>query len=155
MDFKAKDVMNSKVISVGLGTKLKKAISLMFENGISGLPVIDLEGKLVGIITESDIVEYSRKKHIVTMRDTLGWVSPYENPDRMYKHEEGIKLLEITKVEDIMTKKVITVNLEDSAAEVAKIMKKKRINHVPVVDDGNKLMGIIARGDIINYLASI
>ena len=78
MKAQAKDVINTKVISVKVDTTLKKAIQLLNNHKISGLPVLDNKDDLVGILTESDIVEYCRRKHVVPLLDTTGWTSPYE-----------------------------------------------------------------------------
>jgi len=150
----AKDVMNPKVISVTVGTTLKEAVRIFADHKISALPVVDMDEKLVGILSESDVVDYSSKLHVVPMLDSSGWISPYENPGELFDYKQGFELLEKTVVEKIMSKKVVTVNLDVPGPEVAKLMKKKKINHVPVVDQRGKLSGIIAREDMINYLAS-
>ncbi len=150
----AKDVMNPKVISVTVGTTLKEALLIFADHKISALPVVDMDENLEGILAESDVIEYSDRLHVVPMLDSSGWISPYENPGEIYDYKKGVELLEKTVVEKIMSKKVVTVKLDTSSIEVAKIMKKKKINHVPVVDGKGKLCGIIAREDMINYLAS-
>lgn len=154
MKVQAKDVMNPKVISVTTGTTLKEAVRIFADHKISALPVVDMEEKLMGILSESDIVDYSSKLHVVPMLDSSGWISPYENPGEIFDYKQGFELLEKTVVEKIMSKKVVTVQKETPGPEVARIMKKKKINHVPVVDKKGKLCGIIARADMINFLAS-
>lgn len=155
MKVQAKNVMNPKVISVTVGTTLKEAIRIFADQKISALPVVDMEENLVGILTESDVVEYSNKVHVVPMLDSSGWISPYENPGATMDYKQGFELMEKTVVEKIMTKKVVTVQPETLGSEIAQKMKKKKINHVPVVNEKGKLCGIIARADMINYLASL
>ncbi|SDY33462.1 CBS domain-containing protein [Tindallia californiensis] len=155
MKVKAKDVMNAKVISVTTGTTLKEAVRIFADYKISALPVVDMEEKLVGILSETDIVEYCSTLHVVPMLDSSGWISPYENPGDIYDYKQGFELLEKTKVEKLMSRKVVTVQKDTLGTDIAKIMKKKKINHVPVLEENGKLCGIIARADLINYLASI
>ena len=154
MNVLAKDVMNPKVISVTTGTTLKEAVRIFSDHKISGLPVVDMNEKLVGMLTERDIIQYSSKLHVVPMLDSSGWISPYENPGELFDYKRGFELLEKTVAEKIMSTKVVSVKLDTPGPEVAKIMMKKKINHVPVVDQRGKLCGMIARNDLIEYLAS-
>ncbi len=154
LNLQDKNWMNPKVISITTGTKLKEAIRIFSKYKISGLPVVDKSEKLVGMITERDLVEYSYKIHVVPMLDSSGWVSPHKNSFETVDYKKGIDLLEKTGVEELMSNKVVTVKVDTPGSEVARIMQKKKINHVPVVDPQGKLCGIIARDDLINYLAS-
>ncbi len=151
----AKDVMRSDVISVTTEATLKEAVRILSGHKISALPIVDTNQKLVGILSETDIIEYSSKLHVIPMLSTYGWISPYENVKEIFDYKQGFDLLEKTTVKKLMSQKVVTVQLETSALEVAKIMNKKKINHVPVIDKDGKLCGIIARADMINSIASL
>lgn len=153
MDVQVKNIMTPNVITAKEGMTLKQAIHLLHDYKVKGMPVVDENYKIIGIITESDIVEYSRKIHVTSTLDTKGWVSPYEITWDKNNYQRGADLLEKTAVEKIMSKKAISVKEETSVLEVAKIMKSKKINRVPIVDENNKLLGIVTRSDIINFLA--
>ena len=155
MNLQDKNGMNPKVISVNTGTKLKEAIQIFSKYKISGLPVVDKSEKLVGMLTERDLFEYSNKIHVVPMLDSSGWISPHKNSFETVDYIKGVELLEKTGVEKLMSTKVVTVKKDTPGHEVARIMQKKKINHVPVVDPQGKLCGIIARDDLINFLASV
>jgi CBS domain-containing protein len=152
---KASDVMNTNVISIQVGTMLNEVVKLLAGKHIGGLPVVDENLRVVGVITEKDLVEYVSKVHVVSFMDSSGWVSPHTSLDEKVTQKQGFELLKITPVEKVMSHKVVTVLPETSAAEVARLMKKKKVNRIPVVDGNGVLCGIIARDDLINYLAGI
>ncbi|NMB42685.1 MAG: CBS domain-containing protein [Clostridiales bacterium] len=153
MNSKAKDIMNSNVISAKVGETLKQALMKLIENDINALPVLDDADNLVGMLSETDIIDYSGKTHVTTSLDTKKWVSPYEKTWEKFGYQLGAENLDKAYVETVMSKKVTTTKEDASVIDVAKLMTKKKINHVPVLDQNDKLSGIIARGDIIRYLA--
>ena len=146
--------MNKDVISVRVGTTLKEAIKIFNENNFNALPVLNEIQWLVGIISERDIIDYSRKKYATPNLETPKWTNPRARTWSRYDYKLGAETLEEVFVEDVMTKRVTTAQAETSVTEIARLMSRKKINHVPIVDSTNKLVGIIAREDIISYLAS-
>lgn len=149
----AGEMMTTKVISVGPDDSIEKAVKILAEHNISGLPVVDENNKVVGIISSSDIVKFSGKLHVVPLIASSGWVSPYTDVSAMNSYSKGHELLTSRKVRDIMTKKVTTVQESASGEEVARIISKKKINRLPVTDNNGKLVGIITRSDLIDSLA--
>ena len=149
----ASDIMTKKVISAKYNDSLKKAIEILAENNISGLPVVNDEGMVIGMISESDIVKFSGKLHVVAAISSSAWLNPYTDVNSKNAVEKGVEVLDTTHVYDVMKKSVITVNATDSGMKVISLIGKKNINRVPVVDENNMLVGIIARSDIIRYLA--
>ena len=149
----AKEIMNEEVVSVTVGTSLKEAVRIFADHCVAVLPVVDQEHKLVGMLSESDVLEFSGKIHVLPMLDSSGWISPYEQADEKTDYRQGVDLLDKTPVEKIMTRRIVSVKEDLPGHEVAKIMKK-RVKHVPVLDVSGKLRGLIGRGDVINYLAS-
>ncbi|MFY9174287.1 MAG: CBS domain-containing protein [Peptococcia bacterium] len=149
----AGEMMTTKVISVGPDDNIEKAVKILAEHNISGLPVVDENNKVVGIISSSDIVKFSGKLHVVPLIASSGWVSPYTDVSAMNSYSKGHELLTSRKVRDIMTKKVTTVQESASGEEVARIISKKKINRLPVTDNNGKLVGIITRSDLIDSLA--
>ena len=149
----ASDIMTKKVISAKYNDSLKKAIEILAENKISGLPVVNDDGMVIGMITESDIVKFFGKLHVVAAISSSAWLNPYTDVNNKNAVEKGVEVLDTTHVYDVMKKSVITVNANDSGMKVISLIGKKNINRVPVVDENNMLVGIIARSDIIRYLA--
>ncbi|BFR49309.1 CBS domain-containing protein [Nitratidesulfovibrio sp. HK-II] len=129
--------MTKDVITVTPDTSMMKASKILKENRIRRLPVVDAEGRLIGIVSDRDIKEASPSK--ATTLDM---------------HELYYLLSEI-KVKDIMTRDPFTVRAEDTVETVALNMIEKRIGGLPVIDDGGKLVGIISDSDVFKVLITI
>ena len=155
MSVNASAVMSNVVICTSPEATLQEAVKILAEKNISGLPVVDENNKVVGIISEKDIVEYSSKLHAIPLIAFSSWVSPYTDVSSIASFKQGFELLSSTRVKKIMSKRVITVNKDTPGNEIAKTMKKRNINRVPVVDENGELAGIITRTDLVNYLAGV
>ena len=143
-----KDVMTRPVISVGPDDTVERAIRMMLQNHISGLPVIDSSGRLQGIVTEGDFL---RRAETATQRSRPRWLEFLIGPGRMaeeYVRTHG------RKINDVMTSEALTVTEDAPLEEVVNLMEKKRIKRVPVVR-GNKVVGIVSRANLLRALASI
>jgi CBS domain-containing protein len=133
------DVMTRDVISVSKYESIMHVANILSEKNISGLPVVDKENKVIGIITQADILSVvgMRKEH--TFKDLLRHMLGEPLPER--------KIGDI--VADIMASPAITIKPQANIAEVAQIMDERKIRRLPVVDDRNRLAGIISRADIL------
>ena len=151
--YSASSVMTTPVISISPEVTLKEAINILAESKISGLPVVDADNKVVGVITEKDIVNYASTLHVIPLLRSSGWVSPHTDVDDIASFKKGYELLSNVKVEKVMSRKPHTVKKSAYIAEVANLMNKKNVNRIPVVDEEGKLAGIIARADLVTYLA--
>ncbi len=143
-----RDVMTRKVISVGANEPVLKAVHLMLQNRISGLPVIDAAGNLVGIVTEGDFL---RRGEIGTQRRRPKWLEFLVGPGRLateYVHAAG------RKVDEVMTSDPCTVTEDDSLETVVELMERRRIKRLPVLRDG-KMIGIVSRANLMHALASL
>jgi CBS domain-containing protein len=150
---RVKDAMQSHVITVRKNSRIHDAARILRENRISGAPVVDDDGNLVGIISEGDIMRL-----IEVHSPSLNLLMPspldlLELPLRM-KHEydeiaRGIRKAAVMLVEEIMTPKVVTVPPDASVSDAAELMERHDIKRLPVVDEDGRLVGIITRGDII------
>jgi CBS domain-containing protein len=123
----------------------------MANNNISGLIVVE-EGKVIGVISESDILKIlsSEVPQLKTSTNvTLSILILLEGGVKMIKEMKKIGKL---KVKDIMSKKVFSVRPEDTIIEAARIMSKKDVRRLPVIDENNKLVGVISRTDILKSL---
>jgi len=140
--------MTPSVISVTTKTSIKDLVNLFSEHNISGVPVVDEDGKLIGIVTESDLIDQTKKLHIPTVVTILDSVFYLENPTRM---EKEMKKMAGTTVLDIYSSPPVTVGPDAMIEEIATIMSEKNVHTLPVVKD-NKLLGIIGKKDIIKTL---
>ncbi len=143
---KAKDIMTANVITVNANDDVDKMARLLLEHRISGLPVVDDNGKLVGVVSETDLV--FQEKPVRTPFYVVLFDSPIylENPNR-FIHD--IKRAVAQKVGVLMSTKLYTVGPDALIEDVATIITEKDVNRVPVVDNVGKLIGIITRQDII------
>ena len=139
----ASEIMTHNVITVKPDTDIYESGRIMLRNKVSGLPVVDDEKHVIGIISQADILTIAGvpRGHVfndVVMKYILHKPTP--------QHREA------KVVRDIMTTKVITVSPHTSARIIATILDQKGIKRVPVVDKDNKLAGIVSRGDIVRVV---
>ncbi len=151
----AKDIMSSPATCISEDKTLQEAIELLAEKRFSGIPVINAENKVIGIISDTDIIRYSQQLSVVPLSNLSGWVSPYAEITDLASMRKGLTLLHKTKVSQVMTKKVFTIHQEASATDVAQLMNRRKINRVPVIDDDGKLVGIVTRADIVQCMAKL
>ncbi|MCL5982649.1 MAG: CBS domain-containing protein [Firmicutes bacterium] len=144
-----RDLMTRDVVTVASDTTVQELARLLLEHKISGLPVVDKEGRIIGIVSEGDLVYQDKKLHIPAAWQILGGVVYLENPNRL-----GQDLMKMTaaKVGDLMTTRVYTVKEDTSVEAIATIMVEKKVNRVPVVDGAGKLVGIVSRQDLIKAM---
>jgi CBS-domain-containing membrane protein len=146
----ASDIMSTEIITVKKDTSLEDLAAILYEKHINGVPVVDDDGALIGIICESDLIRKNRKLHIPTVVALFDWVFYLERPKSM---EKEIKRLSATRVEDLYTKDVITVDEKTPIEEIATIMSEKKIHTIPVMDH-ERIVGIIGKADLIRTLVS-
>ena len=145
------EVMTPNPISVNPQTPLQEAIKILAEKKISGLPVQDKTGKLVGVISETDLMWQETGVEPPPYIMILDSVIYLQNPTRYEK--EIHKALGQT-VGEVMSDKPITIELDRSLKEAAHTMHEKKIRRLPVVDKEGKLVGILTQGDIIRMMAA-
>ena len=148
-DKRAKDIMTTDVIVANKNDIIANVANLLIKEKIGGLPVVDEENKVVGIISETDIMK--KESHVDSPR-MLNFIHGIIFLDDMKKFEDEMRAIAAYKVEDLMSKDIITVNENDTFDYVANVMINKSINRVPVVDENNFLKGIICRYDIIKAM---
>jgi len=140
---KASDVMAPRVIVVQEGASVEEAARLMLQEGITGLPVIDRDGDLVGIVTEGDFLR--RPEDGVQLR----WLEVMINPARLALDCQRAHL---RRVSEVMTRHVITVREDDDVERIAAIMEIRDISRV-VVLRGKTVVGIIGRGNLVHAIS--
>ncbi|CAH1654790.1 CBS domain-containing protein [Chelatococcus asaccharovorans] len=142
---KASDVMTSPVMSVEADATIADTVQSLVEHGFSGLPVVDTAGQLVGIVTEGDLL---RRSELGTEVKRKRWLSYILGPGRL---AEDYVQAHARRVEEVMTRDVVTVAPDTSLEEVVGLMEGKKIKRVPVTQDG-RLVGIITRADLLKAL---
>jgi CBS domain-containing protein len=144
---KATDVMTRSPVSVEPDASIMKAIQLMLQRRISGLPVVDNTGVLVGILTEGDLL---RRSETGTQRRRPRWMEFLIGPGLAseYVHACG------RRVDEIMSPKVFTIEEDTPLDQIVQIMESRRIKRLPVVRDG-KVTGIVSRANLLHALATV
>ncbi|NEP60677.1 MAG: CBS domain-containing protein [Symploca sp. SIO2G7] len=145
------EVMTRDPIMVGPQTPIKEAIKLIAEQRISGLPVVDETGNLVGVISETDLLWQETGVEPPVYIMFLDSVIYLENPARYDK--ELHKALGQT-VGEVMSNEPNTVKPDQPLRKAAKLMQEKSIRRLPVVDDSGKVIGILTPGDIVRAMAA-
>jgi CBS domain-containing protein len=145
---KAQDIMTKNVITVTPETTVTELALLLASHNIGGAPVMDPAGILLGVVTESDLIDQKKKIHIPTVITILDSVFYLESPDKM---EKEIKKIAGSTVGDIYTKNARTVDEDTLIDEIATLMAEKNVHTLPVMR-GDKLVGVIGKRDIIKTL---
>lgn len=145
----ARDVMTKDVVTVTLETSIRELAGLITAHRIGSIPVLDSEGNLVGIVTESDLIEQDKSFHIPTVISLFDWVIYLESEK---KFEKELKRMTARTVGEICSREVLTVAPETPVSEIADIMTNRKIHAVPVMEEG-KLVGIVSRIDLIRSMA--
>jgi CBS-domain-containing membrane protein len=142
-----KDIMTINVISIGADEAIVKAAGLMLQNRISGLPVVDKEGELVGMVTEGDFL---RRGELGTQRRRPKWLEFIVGPGKLA--EEYVRTSG-RKVEDVMTPDPWTVRDDDSLETVVEMMERHHVKRLPVTR-GGRMVGIVSRANLLHALAT-
>jgi CBS-domain-containing membrane protein len=144
----AGDVMTRDVITVKKETTIRELAELFARHRISSAPVVDDNGTMIGIVTETDLIEQDKSLHIPTVISLFDWVI-YLESDK--KFEKELKKMTGQTVGDIYAQEVETVAPSTPISDVADIMSSRKIHAIPVVED-RKVVGIVARIDLIRTM---
>jgi CBS domain-containing protein len=145
---RAGDVMVPNVVTIHADTEVTEAVSLLADHDVSALPVVDGDGKLVGIISEADLMH---RVEIGTEKHPPWWLEAVTGGSTL---AEEFAKSHGKKVGEVMTSGAISVSEDTLLSEIAALLERKRIKRVPVVKDG-KLVGIVSRSNLIQALASV
>lgn len=142
------DVMTQRVTTVGPDATVAEAAQLMLGRSVSGLPVVDKAGIVVGVVTEGDLL---RRAETGTERRRSRWLEFLVGPGRVadeYARAHG------RKVEEVMTADVVTVTPETPLEQVVELMERHSIKRLPVLE-GRQLVGIVSRANLLHALARL
>jgi CBS-domain-containing membrane protein len=144
----AKDIMTREVCSVREETDLKELAALFVEHNYKTLPVVDEAGSLVGIVSQTDLIEQDKPLHIPTVISLFDWVIYLESPKAFV---DEVRKVSARKVGGICAREVVTCTPDTPIEEVASLMVEHKIHLLPVLD-GTRLVGVVARLDIIRSM---
>lgn len=146
------NIMTKKVISVHPETLFLEAVAIIFKYDFDGVPVVDKDNKLVGILTEYDFVVKGSMVHLPTLIKLFKKI-PFHKKDKEFL-DENLKEIFSLRVKDVMNNDPLIVYADTDVQEAAKLFAEHhRVNPIPVVDRTNTLLGILSRYDIIKMYA--
>jgi CBS domain-containing protein len=146
-DLTARDVMTKDVQTVRADTPLLEVAELLADRHISGVPVVDEEQHVIGILSESDLID-EHKREARIPRTALYGVFPL--PDDVLR--EAARQGKMLQASDLMTRKVVTATEDTPVHALADLTVQRRVNRIPILRDG-RLVGIICRSDLVQMLA--
>jgi len=145
----AKDIMTKKVITVTPDLLVKELAALLLTHRIGGAPVVDADQTLLGVVTESDLIDQSKNVHIPTVISILDSVFFLESPKKM---DLEIKKMAGRTVRDICASELVTVTEDTPLSVIATIMSEKKVHTLPVLAAG-ALVGVIGKTDLIRAIS--
>ena len=144
----AKDIMTTDVITADASMSIRDFARLLYENHISGAPVYDEHHHVIGVATESDLIDRNKKVHIPTVISILDGFVFLESPEKL---EKDIKKMAAVTVGVICSRELIAVSPDTPIDEIATLMAEQHVHTLPVMD-GDNLVGVIGKTDIIRTM---
>ncbi|MGM0471135.1 MAG: CBS domain-containing protein [Bacillota bacterium] len=145
----AQDIMTKNVVTIHQDETIKDVAEVLSEHEFSGLPVVNDDQEVVGMITEKDLIIRDKKLHFPNYIYVLDSIVYLES---LSEFEDEFKKMIGTKVKEVMTEDVISVKMDTTLDGIVEIMFDEDINRVPVINDGT-LVGIVSRADIVKVMA--
>lgn len=142
------EIMSQNVISLKPEQSVAEAAGVLTHNHIGGAPVLDENGRLIGMVSESDLIIQDVKLHFPSY---IHFLDSYIYLESLSKFEHTLKKAVAAKVKDVMSADVVALNPNASIQEIATLMTNKGIGRVVIVDD-SKVVGIVSKGDIVKSL---
>ena len=146
---KAKDIMTKDVITIRDEATVEELARLLMEHRISGVPVVNDENKIEGIVTENDLIRKNKRLHIPTVIRLFDAYLMVGSKSM----EKEIKNMAATTVDEICTRKVVSITEETSLDEIATIMAEQHTHLLPVLSDG-AVVGIVGKADVVRSMTN-
>ena len=144
-----REIMTTAVVTAKPETTVRELADILAKNKISGVPVVDDEGRVLGMVSEADIILQDADLHFPYYIQFLESVIYLQS---VHKFEERFRKQIGSKVSEIMTEEVVSATPEATVREVATLMADRNVNRLPVTENG-RLVGIVTRGDIVRAIA--
>jgi CBS domain-containing protein len=146
-----REVMSTPVSTLRPDDKVEQAADVLAAKDVGSLPVVDDDGKLLGILRDDDLIASESRVHVPTFINFLGLGMAF--PGEMKHLERELKKIAGATVRDVMQTDPPAVTPDATLEDVATIMHDRGVNSVPVVDTDNKVVGIVARADVVRFIA--
>lgn len=145
----ARDIMTEDVVTVAADTPIQQVVDLMLSRHISAMPVVDADGRILGIVSEGDLM--NRPEAGTRHRARSWWLRLLESPG-----EQATDFLKVYggTAGEVMSRQVITAGEDDDVAAIASLLEKHRIKRVPIVRDG-RLVGIVSRANLLRCFGQV
>lgn len=144
-----KDIMTPDVMTVREDDTVEKCANLLSTHDLSGLPVVDKNNQVTGIITEGDLIRRASRIKAPAFLELLGGIIYLEDPNKFI---DDVKRSMSHTVKNVMSDDVTTIHSDVEVEAAATLLVRKKIKRLPVVDEQEKLIGIVSRKDIMHYL---
>jgi CBS domain-containing protein len=146
-----REVMTNKVVTLAPDQTFEEAADTLAEHEIGAAPVIDPDGAVIGLLRDEDLIVSEANLHVPTWFNFLGAEFPL--PGERKRFESELRRMVASTVEGLMTTDFATCGPDDTVTDVATAMHDADVTHMPVIDADGRLVGIVARGDIVRHLA--
>ncbi len=148
-DMPVREVMTTEVVSFGPDERVQAAAERLVEAGVDAGPVVDAEGRIVGMLSSTDLIVRESRLHIPTVISILG--ATLELPGEKRRFDEDVEKALGATVAEVMSTEVESCSPDDTLETAATVMHEGNVSRLPVVEDG-RLVGIVSRGDILRAI---
>ncbi len=148
----ARSVMTSDVVTLRPDQSLAEAADALADRGIGAAPVVDPDGRLLGLLRDQDLILGEARIHVPTTISLLPGVD-FTLPSHLARFDQDLKRAVGSTVADAMTGDFVTAGFDATVEDLATLMHEHDVTHVPIVDDDGRLVGIVARSDLVRHLA--
>lgn len=146
-----RDVMTTDVATLRPDDSVQAAADRLAELRYGAMPVVDGDGRLLGLLRDEDLIVSEARLHVPTTISFLG--AAFTLPGEMKRFEEELHKVAGADVGDVMDDDPPTISPDATLEDLATLMHEQDVTHVPVVDDDRRVVGIVARGDLVRYIA--
>jgi CBS domain-containing protein len=145
------EIMTRDVETLDPAISVSEAADRLAARNVGAMPVVDANGKLVGMLRDDDLIVSEARVHVPTMLYVLGAVIPL--PGQMKHLEDELHKVAGSTVGEVMDDEAPSIGADASIEDLATLMHEHAVTHVPVVDNAGKVVGIVARGDLVRFIA--
>ncbi len=147
----AREIMTREVVTLSPGDEIGHAAPILLEKGFNGLPVVDEEGRVVGILCQSDLIAQQKRLPFPSVFTVLDSWIPLSLPRDL---EKALRRIAAITVSDAMTRNPTTIRPETTLDELAALMVDRNFHTLPVVNEEGKLVGVVGKKDILKTLVN-
>jgi CBS domain-containing protein len=148
-ELRVRDIMQTEVITVGPATTVRELADILAKHKVSGVPVVDGERRVLGMVSEADIILQDADLHFpyyIQFLDSVIYLQSFSKFEERFRKAFG------SKVTEVMSDEVFTISSDASVRDAATLMADRKVNRLPVIE-GDRLVGIVTRGDIVQAIA--